>query len=77
MIEGADYFVRVVDFPNWASPMFTVQNADGTYSVYLNARYTREQLRHRFPHEIVHMRENHFQDERDISELEAEADAAV
>lgn len=74
MIEGADYFIRVVDFPNWAAPCCTVENEDGTYSVYLNGRYTQEQLRQRFPHEEVHMRENHFQDERPVSELEAEAD---
>lgn len=77
MIEGCDYFIRVIDFPNWASPMCTVENEDGTYSVYLNGRYTREQWRNKFPHEQAHMENNHFQDERPIRELEAEADAAI
>ena len=74
MIEGVDYFIRVVDFPNWASRMCTVENEDGTYSVYLNGRYTHEQLLRRFPHEIAHMCGNHFQDARGVAELEAEAD---
>lgn len=73
LIEGADYFVVLWSFPNLASDMFVVENPDGTHTINLNARFTREQLIARAPHEFVHIIKNHFRDERSIEELEAEA----
>ena len=73
MIEGADYFVVEWCFPNYASAMFCVDNADGTHTINLNARFTREQLIALSPHEFRHIIKNHFQDERPIDEIEAEA----
>lgn len=74
MVEGVDYFIRVVDFPNYASRALTVENEDGTFSVYLNSRFTREQVAARLPHELAHMENSHFQDPRPVSIVEAEAD---
>ncbi len=73
MTEGQDYFIRIVNFPNWASPICVTPNDDGTYSVYANARYTMEQIKKHLPHELIHMEKNHFQDDRCVSELENEA----
>ena len=73
MTENVDYFVRVVNFPNWGSPVCVTPNDDGTFSVYVNARYTTEQIKKALPHELIHMVENHFRDERAVAELESEA----
>lgn len=74
MKENQDYFIRMVNFPNWASAICVTPNDDGTYSVYANARYTIEQIRDKLPHELIHMIENHFNDERDVMTIEREAD---
>jgi len=74
LTEGVDYFIHLVDFPNCASPICVTPNDDGTFSVYANARYTIEQIKRSLPHEIVHMIYNHFGDDRQIEEIEAEAD---
>ena len=73
LIEDADYFVQEWCFPNYASDMFVLDNADGTYTIWLNSRFTREQLIARAPHEFRHIIKNHFQDERSIEEIEREA----
>lgn len=73
LIEGEDYFVDYWCFPNYASDMFCVQNPDGTFTLNLNARFTWEQLLHQAPHEFRHMIMNHFQSDRNISEIEREA----
>lgn len=73
LIEGADYFVVEWSFPNCCSAMFCVENPDGTFTINLNARLTVEQLIANSPHEFVHIVKNHFQDDRAIGELEAEA----
>lgn len=71
--EGEDYFVDYWNFPNYASDMFCVENHDGTFTLNLNARFTREQLLNRAPHEFRHIIFNHFQSDKDIVELEREA----
>ena len=53
--------------------MFCVDNADGTFTINLNARLTVEQLIANSPHEFRHIIKNHFQDDRPIAELEEEA----
>lgn len=73
LIEGADYFVVEWNFPNCASGMFCVDNADGTFTINLNARLTKEQLLAISPHEFRHIILNHFHDDRPVEELEAEA----
>lgn len=74
MKENQDYFIRMVNFPNWASAVCVTPNDDGTYSVYANARYTIEQIRDKLPHELIHMIENHFNSDRPLTDLENEAD---
>ena len=74
LIEGVDYFVCFWDFPNYASNMFCSPNEDGTFTICFNSRFTREQLLKDVPHEFRHILLNHFQDDRNVEELEAEAD---
>lgn len=77
LIEGVDYFVCFWDFPNYASNMFCSPNDDGTFTICFNSRFTREQLLKDIPHEFRHILLNHFQDGRNVGELEAEADGVA
>jgi len=77
LIEGVDYFVCFWDFPNYASNMFCSPNDDGTFTICFNSRFTREQLLKDIPHEFRHILLNHFQDDRNVEELEAEADGVA
>lgn len=77
LIEGVDYFVCFWDFPNYASNMFCSPNDDGTFTICFNSRFTREQLLKDVPHEFRHILLNHFQDDRNVEELEAEADGVA
>lgn len=74
LIEGVDYFVEFWQFPNYAADIFVDPNDDGTFTIVFNSRYTREQLMQHVPHEFVHILRNHFGDDRDRDEIEAEAD---
>ena len=53
--------------------MFVTPNDDGTHTIVFNSRFTREQLLKDVPHEFVHILKNHFQDDRNVADLEAEA----
>ncbi len=69
MIEGADYFVRVADLPLgvWG---FVSPNEDGTFSVFLNARATREKNRASMRHELRHLERDDLYGEKPIEEVE-------
>ena len=73
--EGIDYRVYQVEFPNYASEAMVVSNGDGSYSIYLNTRFSAELLRRRLEHELEHIRQDHlYQTERPVAEREAEAE---
>ena len=69
VIEGADFFVRVVDLPHQVKGVCS-PNEDGTYNMYLNARYSRESLLDTYFHEEGHMENDDFWNERDIRDVE-------
>lgn len=73
-VEGRDYFVRFVRFPNRASAVCVTPNDDGTFSVYGNLRYPIEEVRKRMEHEIAHMAHGDFWRDEEVSTLESEAD---
>ena len=52
-------FVRVIEL-DFAVRGFTVQDADGNYNIYLNARYCREQQRRTLSHEMNHIANGDF-----------------
>lgn len=71
MIEGADFFVRITDFPvGCGCDGMTVLNDDGTYSVYLNARTSREGQKKAMDHEYDHMAHDDMHGEKPIETLE-------
>lgn len=69
LIEGADYFVRLVDLPLEIAGMVTPNN-DGTFSIYLNARTSRKRQKEACDHEIRHIKNDDFYNGKPISEVE-------
>lgn len=72
-IEGADYFVRVVPFPNFAADGFVVSNGDGTETVLLNANTTYERQRETMEHERKHIESDDLYHEGDVADMELHA----
>lgn len=76
--EGEDYWVRFVEFPNRASPSVAVSNGDGTFTIYINTRFSPERQAEGLRHELTHLEREHFyRDDRELWELEAEADGLL
>lgn len=76
-IEGIDYFVHPVEFPNGAAGGCAVSNGDGTFTVYINTRCSAERQAHTLRHELEHLTRNHFYREESVQVLEAEARKAA
>lgn len=74
-IEGIDYWVRYVEFPNMASESVVVSHGDGTFTVYINTRFSQERQEERLRHEIKHLTDEHFyRDDLSIQQIERQAD---
>ncbi len=70
MIDGADFFVRLVSFPVPAEGM-TMPNDDGTFSVYINAGIPEPKQVGAYFHEVRHIESGDFCGEKDIREVES------
>lgn len=70
MIEGADYYVRVVDFPSAKLGGVVTPNDDGTYSVYINSRLDSKHQRRACDHELRHIKNGDLHGDKDIAEIE-------
>lgn len=68
-IQDRDYFVRYVNLPNEIGGMVT-PNEDCTFSIYLNARHTPEQQKESLKHELKHITEDDFYNDRSIEDIE-------
>ncbi len=77
MIEGVDYFVRLVRFPNRSTPGQIWLNADGTYDIYIDERLTNEQRVEALTHELRHLAADRFYSLLDIKSVEREADENI
>lgn len=76
LIEGVDYFVRFVRFPNRANTGAVFRNDDDTYDIYINTQYYPDVwwVRRVLHHEINHIILGHFDVlDKAIREIEAEA----
>ena len=71
MIEGFDYYVYYVSFPNYANKGAARINDDGTYTVYVNTKYPSCMYPEILKHELRHITGDDFYDE-DLDILEAE-----
>ena len=71
MIEGADYFVRVINFPKGVNRVgFVLLNSDGTYSVYINSRASAYAQKKAMRHEYCHMENDDMYGDKDIRKIE-------
>ncbi|MBE6961267.1 MAG: ImmA/IrrE family metallo-endopeptidase [Ruminococcaceae bacterium] len=74
-IEGVDYWVRYVQFPNMASESVAASHGDGTFTIYINTLFPPEKQAERLRHELAHLEQEHFyRDELTIRQLEHAAD---
>lgn len=78
LTEGIDYRVRYVEFPNTGSPSVAVSNGDGTYTVYVNTRFSIEEQARGLRHELEHLEGGHFERSGDdLAALESAADGLL
>ena len=68
-IEGADYFVRMLRLPDNVRGAVRL-NSDGTFSVYLNPDYSREDQIDTYEHELWHIIRDDLVGEIDVLTLE-------
>lgn len=74
-IEGIDYWVRYVQFPNMASESVVASHGDGTFTIYINTLFSIERQEERLQHEIQHLIDEHFyRDDLSITQIEHQAD---
>ena len=74
-IEGVDYWVRYVQFPNMASESVAASHGDGTFTIYINTLFPPERQEERLRHELQHLEQEHFyRDDLTIRQLEHHAD---
>lgn len=71
-IDEADLFVRLVPFPLGRVHGATVQNEDGTFSVYIDLNADTESQREAYWHEYEHIACNDFSNGRPIEEIEGQ-----
>lgn len=64
--------IRIVDMP-LSLRGATVKDENGDYNMYLNARLSDEERGKAYRHEIEHIRQGHFYQERPVADLEREA----
>lgn len=75
LIEGADYFVRLVPFPPGPIDGAVTPNDDGTFSIYIDSNADDAHRMAALEHELEHIRRDHFYDDDvpvEIIELEAD-----
>ncbi len=74
-MEGVDYWVRPVEFPNMAAPAVSVSNGDNTFTIYINTLFCPERQAEALAHELEHLQSQHFyRDDCEVASLEAAAD---
>lgn len=71
-IDGSDFTVRVIDFPDATVGGAVATNDDGTFSIYINSRRSWEAQRESFLHELRHILNDDFYNGKDIREVECE-----
>lgn len=70
LIEGADYFVRVVPFPVDRVGGMVSPNDDDTYSIYLNGNLDLYRQRKALRHELDHIYKGDFYNGLPITDVE-------
>lgn len=69
ILEGADYFIRVVDLPPRCGGLVS-PNPDGTFNVYLDAKRDKLEQIEAYIHEFEHMDNDDFYNGLPIEQIE-------
>ena len=72
----ADVFVELIDFKDAKGNEMLTQNADGSYTIFLNTRKSFETQQEAVRHALRHIENNDFE-KHDIQQIEAEAHQIV
>lgn len=67
-----DIFVRLIDVPVDLKGLVK-EDANGDYNIFINARYNYDQQLETYFHEEAHARLGHLHSDKDIEEIEEEA----
>lgn len=70
-----DIQIRLLDFPTNKVTETVTQNADGSYTIFLNSRMTQERQLESYLHAMRHITDNDFE-KTDVQEIESEAHTA-
>ena len=74
-IEGIDYWIRFIEFPNMASESVVASHGDGTFTIYINTLFPPDVQQDRLRHELEHIEDDHFfRDDLSIVQIEHQAD---
>lgn len=67
-----DVYVKVIDFPTTKVKETVTANEDGSYTIFLNAKMSADQLEKAYFHALYHIKNKDFEKE-DVQEIEYEA----
>lgn len=70
--HNEDVFVQLVDFKDIPGEELVTQNADGSFTVLINARLNYERQMESFEHAMRHIESNDFE-KQDVQQIEAAA----
>jgi hypothetical protein len=67
-----DIQIRILDFPTTKVTETVTQNADGSYTIFLNSRMTQERQLESYLHAMRHITNNDFE-RHNVEQIEVEA----
>ena len=67
-----DIYVKVIDFPTTKVKETVTANEDGSYTIFLNAKMSADQLEKAYVHALGHIEHNDFE-KSDVQAIEYEA----
>ena len=67
-----DIQIRILDFPTTKVTETVTQNADGSYTIFLNSRMTQERQLESYLHAMRHITNNDFE-KHNVEQIEVEA----
>lgn len=70
LIENIDYFIHIVPFPVANCGGMVMPNDDGTFSIYINSLLSADRQREALRHELDHIINGDFYNERPIEQIE-------
>lgn len=72
MMTTQDINVQLIDFPNTKAKEMITENVDGSFTIFLNARFSRDTLIAAYHHAVWHIDHADFTGQ-DVQDIEMEA----